>query len=52
MYAIRSYYVDISAYSLIPVTRYAVPLMKNGGSVVTLTYLGAVRTIPNYNVIV
>ncbi len=42
--------MDISAYSLIPVTRYAVPLMKNGGSVVTLTYLGAVRTIPNYNV--
>ena len=42
--------MDISAYSLIPVTRYAVPLMKNGGSVISLTYLGAVRTIPNYNV--
>jgi len=42
--------MDISAYSLIPVTRYAVPLMKNGGSVITLSYLGAVRTIPNYNV--
>ncbi|PLY02635.1 MAG: enoyl-[acyl-carrier-protein] reductase FabI [Desulfuromonas sp.] len=42
--------MDISAYSLLPVTRYAVPLMKNGGSVVSLTYLGAVRTIPNYNV--
>jgi len=42
--------MDISAYSLIPVTRYAVPLMKKGGSVISLTYLGAVRTIPNYNV--
>jgi len=42
--------MDISAYSLLPVTRYAVPLMKNGGSVISLTYLGAVRTIPNYNV--
>lgn len=42
--------MDISAYSLLPVTRYAVPLMKDGGSVISLTYLGAVRTIPNYNV--
>lgn len=42
--------MDISAYSLLPVTRYALPLMKPGGSIVSLTYLGAVRTIPNYNV--
>ncbi|MDW7758516.1 MAG: enoyl-ACP reductase [Desulfuromonadales bacterium] len=42
--------MDISAYSLVAVTRYAAPLMKNGGSVVTLTYLGATRAVPNYNV--
>jgi len=42
--------LDISAYSLIGVTRAALPLMKNGGSVVTLTYLGSQRAIPNYNV--
>ncbi|MDY0270605.1 enoyl-ACP reductase FabI [Trichloromonas sp.] len=42
--------LDISAYSLLAVTRYAVPLMSGGGSILTLTYLGAVRTIPNYNV--
>ncbi|MCP3177037.1 enoyl-ACP reductase [Desulfuromonas sp. KJ2020] len=42
--------MDISAYSLVAVTRYAVPLMNNGGSVVTLTYLGATRAVPNYNV--
>lgn len=42
--------LDISAYSLVAVTRYAVPLMNDGGSILTLTYLGAVRVIPNYNV--
>ncbi len=42
--------MDISAYSLVAVTRYAVPLMKQGGSIVTLTYLGATRMVPNYNV--
>ncbi len=42
--------LDISAYSLVAITRYAVPLMTSGGSIVTMTYLGAVRTIPNYNV--
>ncbi|MGE4580097.1 MAG: enoyl-ACP reductase [Desulfuromonadales bacterium] len=42
--------MDISAYSLVAVTRYAAPLMNNGGSVVTLTYLGATRAVPNYNV--
>ena len=42
--------LDISAYSLIAVTRPALPLMKNGGSVLTLTYLGAQRAMPNYNV--
>ena len=42
--------LDISAYSLVAVTRCAVPLMKNGGSILTLTYLGAQRAVPNYNV--
>src|SRR5665647_234369 len=42
--------LDISAYSLLAVTRYAVPLMNEGGSILTLSYLGAVRFVPNYNV--
>ncbi|TKS61831.1 MAG: enoyl-ACP reductase [Nitrospira sp.] len=42
--------LDVSAYSLVAVTRAALPLMTNGGSVVTLTYLGAERVVPHYNV--
>ncbi|MEZ4600314.1 MAG: enoyl-ACP reductase [Syntrophotaleaceae bacterium] len=42
--------LDISAYTLVAVTRGAAPLMKNGGSIVTMTYLGAQRAVPNYNV--
>jgi enoyl-[acyl-carrier protein] reductase I len=42
--------MDVSAYSLIHLCRAARPLMKNGGSVITLTYIGGVRVIPNYNV--
>ncbi|MEJ2201860.1 MAG: enoyl-ACP reductase FabI [Desulfuromonadaceae bacterium] len=42
--------LDISAYSLVAITRFAVPLMTQGGSILTMTYLGSVRTIPNYNV--
>ena len=42
--------LDVSAYSLIAVTRAAVPLMTEGGSVVTLTYLGSERVVPHYNV--
>ena len=42
--------LDVSAYSLVAVTRAAVPMMTDGGSVVTLTYLGAVRVVPHYNV--
>jgi enoyl-[acyl-carrier protein] reductase I len=43
---------DVSAYSLIALTRGALPLMekRGGGSVVTLTYLGSERVFPNYNV--
>ncbi|HKJ04009.1 MAG TPA: enoyl-ACP reductase [Geopsychrobacteraceae bacterium] len=42
--------LDISAYSLVSVTRHAIPIMNDGGSIVTMTYLGAVRSIPQYNV--
>ena len=42
--------LDVSAYSLVAVTRAALPLMSDGGSVVTLTYLGAERVVPHYNV--
>jgi enoyl-[acyl-carrier protein] reductase I len=42
--------LDISAYSLVAVTRAAMPLMTEGGSVVTLSYLGAERVVPHYNV--
>ncbi len=42
--------LDISAYSLVPLARGAKPLMTEGGSIVTLTYLGGVRVVPNYNV--
>ncbi|GEN32805.1 enoyl-ACP reductase FabI [Aneurinibacillus danicus] len=41
---------DISAYSLVAVTNVARKLMTEGGSIVTLTYLGGERVIPNYNV--
>jgi enoyl-[acyl-carrier protein] reductase I len=41
---------DASAYSLVAVARAAAPLMTSGGSVITLTYLGATRVVTNYNV--
>lgn len=42
--------LDVSAYSLVSVTRCALPVLKEGGSIVTMTYLGAVRSVPAYNV--
>ncbi len=42
--------LDISAYSLIAVSRAALPLMADGGSILTLSYYGAEKVIPNYNV--
>lgn len=42
--------MDISCYSLTSVARAALPLMKDGGSIVTLTYYGAQKVLPNYNV--
>ncbi|MFD1850097.1 enoyl-ACP reductase FabI [Oceanobacillus bengalensis] len=41
---------EISAYSLVAVTRAAKELMTEGGSIVTQTYLGSERVVPNYNV--
>ncbi len=42
--------MEISAWSFVDASRRAAALMPNGGSLVTLTYLGSERTIPNYNV--
>lgn len=42
--------MEVSTYSLAQLAGFAKPLMTNGGSIVTLTYLGGVRAIPNYNV--
>jgi enoyl-[acyl-carrier protein] reductase I len=41
---------DVSAYSLIALARAAVPLMTNGGSIVAMSYYGAEKVIPHYNV--
>jgi enoyl-[acyl-carrier protein] reductase I len=42
--------LEISTYSLTQLAKQAKPLMTEGGSIVTLTYLGGVKVIPNYNV--
>ena len=42
--------MNISCFSFTAVAKRAYPLMKNGGSLVTLTYLGAERVMPHYNV--
>ena len=42
--------LDISVYSLIALSRAAVPMMDDGGSILTLTYYGAEKVVPNYNV--
>jgi enoyl-[acyl-carrier protein] reductase I len=41
---------DVSAYSLVAVARATAPLMTEGGSLSTLTYLGSTRVVTNYNV--
>jgi enoyl-[acyl-carrier protein] reductase I len=41
---------EVSAYSLVSVSRAIVPLMSRGGSIATLTYLGSTRVVQNYNV--
>ena len=40
----------ISAFSLTELARAAIPMMPDGGAILTLSYLGGVRTTPNYNV--
>jgi enoyl-[acyl-carrier protein] reductase I len=42
--------MNISIYSFIAVCQRARPMMKNGGSLLTLTYYGAEKVIPHYNV--
>ena len=42
--------LDISCYSFTDLARRAAPLMRSGGSLLTLTYLGSERVMPNYNV--
>ncbi|WP_394659491.1 enoyl-ACP reductase FabI [uncultured Novosphingobium sp.] len=42
--------MNISAYSLVAVTKRAVAMMPNGGSILTLTYYGAEKVVPHYNV--
>ncbi len=42
--------MEISCYSLVHIAKYAQPLMKDGGTMLTLTYYGAEKVIPNYNV--
>ncbi|MES2700648.1 MAG: enoyl-ACP reductase FabI [Pseudomonadota bacterium] len=42
--------MNISAYSLVAAAKRARPLMKDGGSIVTLTYYGAEKVVPHYNV--
>ena len=43
---------DISAYSIVPITRHAAPLMRanGGGSIVGMSFIGSVLAVPNYNV--
>jgi enoyl-[acyl-carrier protein] reductase I len=42
--------MDISCFSFTNVCKKAAPLMKNGGSMLTLSYIGAERVMPHYNV--
>ncbi len=41
---------EVSSYSLVAVARAVAPLMVSGGSITTLTYLGSIRVVQNYNV--
>ncbi len=42
--------LDISAYSLVALSRAAAPMMTSGGSIVAMSYLGSVKVVPHYNV--
>lgn len=42
--------MDISAFTLVAAAKHAAPLMSNGGSIISMSYYGAEKVIPNYNV--
>jgi len=42
--------LDVSAYSLVAASRVVARIMNDGGSILTMTYLGGERVVPNYNV--
>ncbi len=42
--------MDISVYSLIELSRYMLPMLNEGASILTLSYLGAEKYVPNYNI--
>lgn len=42
--------MNISCFSFLEACKYASPIMNEGGSIVTLTYMGAERVLPNYNI--
>lgn len=41
---------DVSAYSLVALARGAAPLMRDGGSIIAMTYYGSEKVVPHYNV--
>lgn len=41
---------DVSAFSLVAIAREAMPLMEQGGSIVAMSYYGAAKVVPRYNV--
>jgi enoyl-[acyl-carrier protein] reductase I len=41
---------DVSAYSLVALSRAAAPLMTNGGSIIAMSYYGAEKVVPHYNI--
>jgi enoyl-[acyl-carrier protein] reductase I len=41
---------NVSAYSLVAMSRAIAPTMTNGGSIIAMTYIGSTRVVPNYNV--
>lgn len=42
--------LDVSAYSLVSISKALAPMMTDGGSIMTLTYLGSTRVVTNYNI--
>ena len=42
--------LDVSAYSLVPIAKYASELMPNGGSIITMSFMAAEKVFPGYNV--